>query len=618
MKKIIAGIIVFSFISVSLFGNNAQAATKTTDLQKKTPQVESSSDPEVQRAPTQELRAQARSINIQALLAPQAITTTSLGPNLIANPGFENGSPSLPTSWQKNRWSNNLGAFMYPVTGIDGSKAASVSITSYTAGDAKWFFADVPVTAGKTYEFSNYSQASISSILTIRYKMTDGSYTYKYLSAVPAQSTFTQNKYTIIVPTNAVAMTVFHLIDKVGILSVDDYELREVITTTIPDPTPTPSENLVPNGNLESQATNGNPTGWSKNRWGNNTGSFTYPLSGVSGSKAARVTTTSYTTGDAKWYFEPVAVSAGTYEYTDTYSSTVPTELTAQFIHKDGSITYKWLGTAPVTTEFTTIKKSITVTDSVAKVTVLHVLPAVGFLTIDNVSLVKGSTPTPPPTLFSNGAVSLTFDDGWLSQYQNSVPKMNSVNMKGTFYVTSRQLSDFGFTGFFSKDTIKTIYADGHEIGSHTQTHPHLTTLSQTQQTTEIQGSRQDLLDLNVGPITTFAYPFGEYNEISIQAVKNSGYSSARSTIDGYATVGTDKYQLPRQSVEVDTSIEQIRQWIDTAIANKQWLILAFHRIDQSNDQYAVTPANFNLIIDYLAQKNARVITVDQGIKALQ
>ncbi len=59
-----------------------------------------------------------------------AQSTETLGPNLINNASFESGTPS---NWTKNRWSNNVGAFNYPVAGLNGGKAAQVTTTSYTS-----------------------------------------------------------------------------------------------------------------------------------------------------------------------------------------------------------------------------------------------------------------------------------------------------------------------------------------------------------------------------------------------------------------------------------------------------------------------------------------------------
>ncbi len=544
--------------------------------------------------------------------APQAQTTQpaitgsaqTLGPNLISNPSVETANGSVPAGWNKSRWSNNAGAFNYPVTGVNGGKGIQVTTTSYTSGDAKWYFNDVPVTPGHTYQFSDSYLANVSTEIDLQYTLNNGTQTYVYLGSLNPNTQFQQTSFQFTVPANAVSVTAFHLIDSVGSLTTDDYSLNEITTTQ--------TSNLVPNGDFELGGSNGNPVSWNPDRWSNNTGSFNYPVAGVNGSKAAQVTITNYTSGDAKWYFNPVTLPPGNYKYTDQYISNTTSILTAQFQNKDGTFTYTDIGTLAPASTFTQASANFTVSSNVQSVTIFHLIQSVGSLTIDNASMTQTSGFS---GIFNTGAVTLSFDDGLLSQYQNALPKLKSAGLKGTFYIISQQLADNGFSGYDSKAQVAEIANAGNEIGAHTRTHPDLPTLTQAQQQAEIVGSLQDLQAMNVGPITTFAYPYGDYNDTTLQIVKNAGFAAARSTITGYVTPTVDKYQLPRQSVESSVTVTQAKQWIDTAVANKQWLILVFHSIDSSGVQYSTTPDTFNQIVDYIVQKKVPVVTVSQGVQ---
>jgi peptidoglycan/xylan/chitin deacetylase (PgdA/CDA1 family) len=385
------------------------------------------------------------------------------------------------------------------------------------------------------------------------------------------------------------------------------------------EPQAAASSNLIPNGSLESGGTDA-PTGWQKNRWLSNNAVFTYPVTGVNGGKAARVTITNYTSGDAKWYFNDVPVSAGkTYEFSNYYQSDISSELTLRFKMTNGSYTYKYLSAVNPSHSFTQIRKQFTIPSGVVAVSVFHLIEGAGTLTIDNASLTQTSVVTPPPSTGSlpEGMISFTFDDGSISQYQYALPKLGSAGMKGTFYIVSRRLKDHNYSGYMSKDQVRYVYRKGHEIGAHTRTHAHLTALSPAQARAEIQGSRQDLIEMNVGPVNSFAYPFGEYNTSIIQMVKDAGFTSARSTITRYADKNSVIHELPRHSVEVNTSIEQMKQWVDTAAANKEWLILAIHLINNSGERYSVRPEVFNQLVDYIKEKNIKVVTMSEGAQLL-
>ena len=598
--------------------------TSSTALAAKKPNAESSQTPEVKRSapipnlsPTPSKSLAPQSITPIPLLQTTTVTpaevTPSLGPNLIKNNSVEfSSSTNLPANWNKGGYGTNSRTFTYSATGYNSTKAIKVSIDSYTNGDAKWYPDEIPVTPGTTYEFSDYYISDIQSSLDLRYTMSDGTYTYKELiSAIDPSSTYQKISTQFTVPQNVTSVTIFHLINQVGNLTTDEYSLSEVLTVTPPQ-----TNTIVPNGSFEQAGSNGLPLSWAKGGWGTNSRTFTYPATGVSGSKAVKVSISAYTNGDAKWYFNPVAVTAGTYTYSDDYSSTIPSIITVQYKNSDGTLTYKDIATLPASTSFTHASVDFSVPSNVSAVSVFHLINNVGSLTIDNASIV-GQTNQTGGNIFSTGAVTLRFDDGWFSQYQVALPKMKSAGLKGTFFIVTKQLSDNGYSGFMSTSQIKDLYSAGNEIGAHTRTHPYLSQLSSTDQQNEIQGSRNDLLAMNVGPITSFAYPFGDYDSTTLNLVENDGFSDAAATLDGDVTLSSDKYQLQRQSMESNVTFTQAQKWIDNAIANKEWLILSFHQIDTSGVQYSISPTIFNQIVDYLKQKNIPVVTIQDGIKSL-
>ena len=549
----------------------------------------------------------------------QAVQTqaSTLGPNLIPNPSLETaGTGGVPQNWHKGGYGTNTRTLTYPATPAqDGSKAASVNISSYTSGDAKWYFDNVSVTPGSTYQFSNFYQSTVPSEVDIQYTLSNGSNSYAVLGAPAAASSYQNFTAQFIVPTNVVSLTIFHVIDGVGTLTTDNYALNQ-ITAGSPPPPPPPPGNLISNGNFEAGSTNA-PTGWGKGGWGTNTRTFSYPVTSGDGSKGAKVTITGYSSGDAKWYFTPLSLQQGVYTFTDQYSSTVPSEIDSQIQNADGSFSYKTLVKLPASSAWTSTSIDLSVPAGTQNVTIFHLINSNGSLSMDNATLQSKSGGV--GGVFSTGAVTLRFDDGWHTQLDYAIPKLNSAGLKGTFYLVSQQMSDNGFTDFISIAQAQQMFAQGHEIGAHTRTHPDLVTLSAADQQSEIQGSRQDILGWNVGPVNTFAYPFGSYNATTLQIVKNAGFSSAASTIDGNVTPTSDPYQLERFSVENTTTFAQIKAAIDNAIAKKQWVIFAIHKIQPTGcDQYCTTPTIFNQTVDYLVQTHVPVVTVSQGIQSLQ
>ncbi len=352
----------------------------------------------------------------------------SAGENLIVNPSVETGA-GLPDSWGTGNWGANTATFTYPTAGLLGSRAVRIDMTAHADGDAKWVFADVPVSPSVTYVFSDRYVSDVATSYTIRYKNTSGTFLYVFLGTVPAASLATDKQFTFTTPSDAVSMTVFHLIETVGFLTTDNSSLTEK----------TAPPGLIANPSLETAGSNGDPENWFRGGWGTNTATFTYPATGADGGKAAQIDVTNYASGDAKWYFADVPVSPGQiYSFTDSYKSTVPTELVAQY-QTPGGFIYQFIASVGASGVWKTQTHNITVPTGATSLTVFHSLSANGTLAVDNYSLTQGASPPPPEDLFSRGLVSFTFDDGWITQYNDALPILNAAGLKGTFYIISKE-----------------------------------------------------------------------------------------------------------------------------------------------------------------------------------
>lgn len=123
--------------------------------------------------------------------------------------------------------------------------------------------------------------------------------------------------------------------------------------------------------------------------------------------------------------------------------------------------------------------------------------------------------------------VSLTYDDQYEDQWLYSVPLMQAHKMTGTYYVITSD-SDAGYQCCMSWAQLDTLLAQGNDIGSHTVDHPDLTTLTTAQMTSEICGSRQDMISHGIPDPQSFAYPFGKYNSTVENVVQQCGFNNAR------------------------------------------------------------------------------------------
>ncbi len=223
--------------------------------------------------------------------------------------------------------------------------------------------------------------------------------------------------------------------------------------------------------------------------------------------------------------------------------------------------------------------------------------------------------------------VSINFDDGYQSMYDNGLPILDAAGLKSTQYIITQKV---GTDSYVTLDEVMQMYNNGHEIGVHTRTHPNLTTLTDAQMTDEILGAKQDLISWGIMP-TTLAYPYGGYSPAVEAVVLSSGLRGARDSDLGYNSSGLgltfggplDHDTLPLElwseaaEMDMNTTLSDITSEIDYAVANNLWLIILFHRVDETDPCCSPISVDHTLIqgtVDYLVQKKVPVVTNNEGM----
>jgi peptidoglycan/xylan/chitin deacetylase (PgdA/CDA1 family) len=555
-------------------------------------------------------------------VAPLSRAYAATGPNLVANPSAETATVAgQPDSWSKGGWGTNTATLTQVTTdGHTGSASLKTEITSYTNGDAKWYAAPVAVTAGQTYTYSDWYKSSVSSDLIVEYQTAAGAYSYAWLATTPASATWKQASINLTVPANIAKASVFHLIASVGFVQIDDVSLAAFTADPTPTPTPTPvptTGNLIANPSFETaSSSNPNiPANWSGDAWGTNTTTFSYLNTGQEGTHSAKVQMTARTNGDAKWNFGNVPVNGGVnYQFTDYYQSNVVTDVDIAVTMSDGSVQWFWLGSAQPTTgtAWQQFKAQFSAPAGAVNASVMHILYSVGTLTTDNYTFAPYT-----PSGFNRALITLTFDDAWRSIYTNGLPELNKYGFKSTQYLLTGVTSD---PDYMTAAMMKAFYTGGHEIASHTVTHPHLPTLSATKLKNELLNSK-NWLTTNIGVTpTNFATPYGEYNTTVLNAIKQY-YSSHRGVESGYNSKDNfDIWDIKVQNITSDTTAAQVAAWVAQAQQSKTWLVLVYHEIGANlgGDIYHTDLPTFDAQLNAIKQSGIVVVTLQQAINEIK
>ncbi|MDP1684470.1 glycosyltransferase [Hydrogenophaga sp.] len=102
----------------------------------------------------------------------------------------------------------------------------------------------------------------------------------------------------------------------------------------------------------------------------------------------------------------------------------------------------------------------------------------------------------------------------------------------------------------FNAQMVRDLSAMGHEIGSHTVTHPILTFCSAGDALNEITQSREELAEIIRAPVRSFSYPNGkpglDFDLDHAAMVKGAGYTSAVTTAHGRMSKGGSTFLIPR------------------------------------------------------------------------
>lgn len=211
----------------------------------------------------------------------------------------------------------------------------------------------------------------------------------------------------------------------------------------------------------------------------------------------------------------------------------------------------------------------------------------------------SGAAQTAQPFSWPEGkraAVSLSFDDGRLSQIDAGMALLDRYGVKATFFVMPSAVGQ-------RLDGWRRAVAEGHEIGNHSLNHPcsgnfpwardnALETYSLEQMRTELTEANRQLADfLDVSP-TVFAYPCGQSfvgrgaETKSYVPLVAELFTVGRGWLDespndpGYCDLAqiTGMEMDGKEFVDLRPLLEQVRE-------RGEWLVLAGHEIGPAGAQ---------------------------------
>ncbi len=126
----------------------------------------------------------------------------------------------------------------------------------------------------------------------------------------------------------------------------------------------------------------------------------------------------------------------------------------------------------------------------------------------------------------SEKKVALTFDAAWGSDKTLKIVNiLKDAGLEATFFLV-------GFWSKANEDKIKQIDEAGFDIGTHSNTHPKMSTLSKEQMRHELEESIKLITNITKKPVKFFRAPFGDYSDAVLEVAGSLGLKTIQWDVD--------------------------------------------------------------------------------------
>ncbi len=140
--------------------------------------------------------------------------------------------------------------------------------------------------------------------------------------------------------------------------------------------------------------------------------------------------------------------------------------------------------------------------------------------------------------------VSLSFDAAWGADDTNELLRiLKKYNVKATFFLVGDWVRKY-------PEEVKRIAADGHDIGNHSNKHPHMAKMTKAQIKEDVMKAHEEVKKLTGIDMNLFRAPYGEYNNTVMEALKECNYYVIQWDVDSLDWKEYGKEELVKRVLE--------------------------------------------------------------------
>ena len=186
--------------------------------------------------------------------------------------------------------------------------------------------------------------------------------------------------------------------------------------------------------------------------------------------------------------------------------------------------------------------------------------------------------------------IAVTFDDAFKSVANNALPIMAELKIPATIFVPTKwmgrtpgwqmETGDDASETVMNAEELRAILSPLVRLGSHTVAHPRMSRLSIPEQRDQLVNSRVVLEELSGSVIDTLAFPYGDYDDRTVECARNAGFRHVYTIMPQTLRIGNTDLVRGRTSVEAsdplalfDLKMNGAFEWMPLAVSIKRSIL---------------------------------------------